>query len=292
MGASSAQPQVRQRLSAAERRAQIIANAREVFIELGVNGARSRDIAQRAGITEAYLYRHFHSKHEIFMLAIDRPIDEMITHLRDETRELAARNDVERADVLLRSHELLLECMVEIAPLVAAALLSDSGRNDQFYTDHLFPRLRNVLALVIPDITGYPLKAFQLDMFVDAMIGIHLTIALEHLLENKPVDVPTVARQVTTMFAVGVGRPDKPAKRGTVKAVKSAATAKAAADPTPGRSPRSARSTGSAPTKAKTTKLGPAKDPAVGPASARSDGRADKPRATARPAAPVRSTKR
>jgi AcrR family transcriptional regulator len=254
MGVSSAQPQVRQRLSAAERRAQIIANAREVFIELGVNGARSRDIAQRAGITEAYLYRHFHSKHEIFMLAIDRPIDEMITHLRDETRELAARNDVERADVLLRSHELLLECMVEIAPLVAAALLSDSGRNDQFYTDHLFPRLRDVLALVIPDITGYPLKAFQLDMFVDAMIGIHLTIGLEHLLENKPVDVPTVARQVTTMFAVGVGRPDKQAKRGTVKAV---ASAKAADDPAPGRSPRSARSTGSA-----------------------------------RPAAPVRSTKR
>jgi TetR/AcrR family transcriptional regulator len=231
MGASSAQPQVRQRLSAAERRAQIIANAREVFIELGVNGARSRDIAQRAGITEAYLYRHFHSKHEIFMLAIDRPIDEMITHLRDETRELAARNDVERADVLLRSHELLLECMVEIAPLVAAALLSDSGRNDQFYTDHLFPRLRNVLALVIPDITGYPLKAFQLDMFVDAMIGIHLTIALEHLLENKPVDVPTVARQVTTMFAVGVGRPGKPARRGTVKALTPAATAKPAAAP-------------------------------------------------------------
>jgi TetR/AcrR family transcriptional regulator len=227
MGASSAQPQVRTRLSAAERRAQIIANAREVFIEQGVNGARSRDIAQRAGITEAYLYRHFHSKDEIFMLAIDRPLDEMITHLRDETRELAARSDVERADVLLRSHELLLECMVEIAPLVAASLLSSHGRNDQFYADHLFPRLRDVLALVIPDITGYPLKAFQLDMFVDAMIGIHLTIALEHLLENKPVDVPTVARQVTTMFAVGVGHADRSAKRGPINAVKPAATAKA-----------------------------------------------------------------
>jgi TetR/AcrR family transcriptional regulator len=202
----AAQPQERKRLSAAERRAKIIADAREVFIEQGVNGARSRDIAQRAGITEAYLYRHFHSKDEIFLLAIDRPLDEMISHLRDETHELASRSDVERADVLLRSHELLLQCMVEIAPLVAAALLSGSSQNDQFYADHLFPRLRNVLALVIPDITGYPLKAFELDLFVDAMIGIHMTIALEHLLENKPVDVPVVARQVTTMFAVGIGR--------------------------------------------------------------------------------------
>jgi TetR/AcrR family transcriptional regulator len=212
----AAQPQVRKRLSAAERRAKIIADAREVFIEQGVNGARSRDIAQRAGITEAYLYRHFHSKDEIFMLAIDRPLDEMITHLRDETRELAARSDVERVDVLLRSHELLLECMVEIAPLIAAALLS-GGSRDQFYADHLFPRLRNVLALVIPDITGYPLKAFELDLFVDAMIGIHMTIALEHLLENKQVDVPTVARQVTTMFAVGLGGTSMRSKKGTAK---------------------------------------------------------------------------
>src|SRR6202011_552978 len=114
----------------------------------------------------------------------------------------------------------MLECMVEIAPLVAARLLSDSRRNDQFCADHLFPRLRNVLALVIPDITGYPLKAFQLDMFVDAMIGIHMTIALEHLLENKPVDVPTVARQVTTMFASGVGHTSTPAKKGTARAAK------------------------------------------------------------------------
>jgi TetR/AcrR family transcriptional regulator len=215
------QPQVRKRLSAADRRAKIIADAREVFIELGVNGARSRDIAERAGITEAYLYRHFHSKDEIFMLAIDRPLDEMISHLRDETRELAARSDVERVDVLLRSHELLLECMVEIAPLIAAALLSGGSRNNQFYSDHLFPRLRNVLALVIPDITGYPLKAFELDMFVDAMIGIHMTIALEHLLENKPVDVPTVART--------------PAKKSPAKAAKRSPGKDPAAAPAGGR---------------------------------------------------------
>jgi TetR/AcrR family transcriptional regulator len=255
---SAEQPQVRKRLSAVERRAKIIADAREVFIEQGVNGARSRDIAERAGITEAYLYRHFHSKDEIFMLAIDRPLDEMISHLRDETRELAARSDVERVDVLLRSHELLLACMVEIAPLVAAALLSGRGRNDQFYADHLFPRLRNVLALVIPDITGYPLKAFELDMFVDAMIGIHMTIALEHLLENKPVDVPTVARQVTTMFAAGLGHTSTPAKKGTARAAKRP----------------------------------PAKDPVAAQAVGRPDGHADKARATAQPAPPARPTKR
>lgn len=195
------------RLPAEQRRAQIISVAREVFVELGMNGARTRDIAERAGITEAYLYRHFHSKDELFQLAIDEPLDELIVRLGEETHDLAQRTDVDRVDVLLHSHELLLECMVSIAPLVAAALLSDQSKGNQFYTGKLIPRLRDVLVLVIPDITGYPLRAVELDLFVDAMIGIHLTIALEHLLENRRVDVASVARQVTKMFAGGFGRP-------------------------------------------------------------------------------------
>jgi TetR/AcrR family transcriptional regulator len=225
-------PPGRKRLSAPERRAQIVAAAREVFVEQGVNGARTREIAERAGITEAYLYRHFHSKDEIFQLAIDEPLDDLIAQLRAETHDLAERSDVDRADVLFRSHELLLDCMVRVAPLVAAALLSVRPNKDQFYTDYLFPRLRDVLALVIPDITGYPLKAFELDMFVDAMIGIHLTIALEHLLENKPVEVPAVAKQVTEMFARGIGHASAgPKARGKAATKKRTATlaAKAAA---------------------------------------------------------------
>jgi hypothetical protein len=93
---------------------------------------------------------------------------------------------------------------------------------------------------VIPDITGYPLKAFELDMFVDAMIGIHMTIALEHLLENKPVDVPTVARQVTTMFAAGLGRSSTPAKKGTARAAKRSPTKDPAAGPAAGHADKTA----------------------------------------------------
>jgi AcrR family transcriptional regulator len=205
----------RKRMTAEKRRAQIVACAREVFVERGVNGTRSRDIAERAGITEAYMYRHFHSKEELFELAIGAPFDALIVRLREETRELAGRPDVDRAQILRRAHELLLECMVEVAPLVAAALLSGSGPSNRFYADLLFPRLRDALLPTIPDITGLPVAAFDADLFVEAMIGIHLTIALEHLLDDTPIDVPAVARQITAMFATGVGRPTakRPARR-------------------------------------------------------------------------------
>jgi len=201
----SVDQQGKKRLRAPERRAQIIAAAREVFIEQGVNGARSRLIAERAGITEAYLYRHFHSKEEIFRESVDAPLADLIEHLREETHELAEREDVTRTEVLLRCHELLLECMVDIAPLIAAALFSDPDPKQQFYADYLFPALRGVLELILPEITGRTVEEFKLDVFVESMMGLHLTIALESLLDNTPVDVQHVAMQITSMFAPGIG---------------------------------------------------------------------------------------
>jgi AcrR family transcriptional regulator len=192
----------RKRLRNSDRRAQIIAAAREVFVEQGLNGSRSRLIAERAGITEAYLYRLFHSKDEIYRLAVEAPLTDLIERLKRETHELAQREDVKRADVLLRFHELLLGCMVEVAPLIAAALLSES----EFYADYLFPNLRDALTSIIPDITGRPLQDFELDLFVEAMIGIHLTLSLEALFDSRPVDVKSAAKQITAMFAPGVPR--------------------------------------------------------------------------------------
>jgi TetR/AcrR family transcriptional regulator len=187
------------RLPARERKAQIVAAAREVFVEQGLQGTRTRDIADRAGITEAYLYRHFHSKDELHTLAIEAPLEELVERLRVDTRELSDRDDVSRADVLLHCHELMLGCMIEIAPLVVGTLARDSPGSHGLYADYLFPNLRDILEMIIPDITGFPVDAFEVDFFVEAMIGVHLTIALQHLLEGEQVDVPYTARQITAM---------------------------------------------------------------------------------------------
>src|SRR2546423_9531132 len=64
----------RKRLTAAARRQMILDAARDVFLESGLNGARLRDIADRVGITEAYLYRHFASKTELYEAAVHEPV--------------------------------------------------------------------------------------------------------------------------------------------------------------------------------------------------------------------------
>jgi len=204
-------------MSAAERREQIIAAARDVFVEQGVTGARSRQIAERAGITEAYLYRHFHSKDELYRLAVDAPLKTMLDQVETEVNRLAEREDVSRTEVLFHCHSLLLGSTVQIAPLLAAAMFSDPEPGREFYLDNLLPTFRTVVESIIPAITGWPLKAFEVDVFAQSLLGVHLGIAFDALLDETSIDVSNVARQVTVMFAqsmlVDRGRTSPKARR-------------------------------------------------------------------------------
>ena len=188
-------------MSAADRREQIIAAAREVFVEQGVNGARSRMIAERAGITEAYLYRHFRSKDEIYRLSVDAPIKAMLDRLESEVHRLAAQDDISRTEVLFHCHSLMLASTIEIAPLLAAAMFSDPAAGRDFYLDFVLPTFRTVVESIIPDISGWPLEAFEVDVFTQALLGTHLGVAFEALLDESVIEVSNVARQITVMFA-------------------------------------------------------------------------------------------
>lgn len=61
----------RKLLHRAERRAQILASAVPVFARHGFRDASLDDIAARAGITRAIVYRHFDSKEELYRAVLD-----------------------------------------------------------------------------------------------------------------------------------------------------------------------------------------------------------------------------
>jgi len=60
------------RLPAHDRRAQILDAAFEVFSEKGFHGARTRDLAKRAGVSEALVFSHFPTKEALIRAIIDR----------------------------------------------------------------------------------------------------------------------------------------------------------------------------------------------------------------------------
>jgi hypothetical protein len=91
------------RLTAAERRSQILDAAREVFMVDGISGARTRRIAEVAGINEALLYQHFSSKEEIFEEAVVKPRREMIANVSGGTSRLPSSTRAERPSGSSRS---------------------------------------------------------------------------------------------------------------------------------------------------------------------------------------------
>src|SRR5437763_1075397 len=71
----------RTRLKGEERRQLILEAARRVFLETGFAGARTRRIAEEAGITEALLYRFFPSKLAIYEAAVLQPLEAFVARL-------------------------------------------------------------------------------------------------------------------------------------------------------------------------------------------------------------------
>ena len=85
---------ISKRMRREERREQILESALTVFIEKGYNGSTTVDIAKEADISEVTLFRHFDSKKQIFMDAIE-PI--LITSLKES---LVASRDLEPMEKL------------------------------------------------------------------------------------------------------------------------------------------------------------------------------------------------
>ena len=59
------------RMPAAERRQALIDTAIKVFSEGSYHGTTTAEIARAAGISEPILYRHFASKRELYLAALD-----------------------------------------------------------------------------------------------------------------------------------------------------------------------------------------------------------------------------
>jgi AcrR family transcriptional regulator len=64
------------RLSAEERRADVLETACQIFAKAGYQGATTAEIARGSGVTEPILYRHFASKRDLYLSCLSAAWDE------------------------------------------------------------------------------------------------------------------------------------------------------------------------------------------------------------------------
>lgn len=100
----------RRRIPANDRRLQIIQLAMPLFARLGFNGTTTRRIAQRAGINEALIFRHFPRKLDLYWAVLEhkcratkgrRELKEQLNVQGDDLKVFAALAE----DVLRRNTE-------------------------------------------------------------------------------------------------------------------------------------------------------------------------------------------
>jgi AcrR family transcriptional regulator len=76
-------PATTPRLTADERRAEILTVAQDLFAERGLYGTSTDEIARRAGISQPYLFRLFGTKKELYIATVERCFQETLEMFQD-----------------------------------------------------------------------------------------------------------------------------------------------------------------------------------------------------------------
>lgn len=184
------------------RRKEIVAAAKQVFIERGLDGARTREIASAAGVTPTVMYRYFPTKDELFAAAVIEPLEDLLEKLYTEhLQDLASAPDAgSRKQVLLHQSRTWLETMDQIAPLLGAALFSNSRNGADFYRQRVLPAIQRLVGSLPATIRGWGGEDVDSEVLAFTIFGAYFTTAIDRYFRDdaRSVDdlVPRLADQI------------------------------------------------------------------------------------------------
>jgi AcrR family transcriptional regulator len=121
MSSSTPSRQPRKRMSAAERREQLLEVGRGAFAEKGYDAVSVEELAQRAGVTKPIIYEHFGGKEGIYAVILDREVNSLLERVADALKAGGARRRVEGAADAFLSY-------IEERPDGFRVLLRDTSR--------------------------------------------------------------------------------------------------------------------------------------------------------------------
>jgi AcrR family transcriptional regulator len=180
---SDGEPPRRRRLTAEARKSSILAAARRAFSETGdMNGTTIKLIAERSGISEGVIYRHFESKDQLFFEAVVEPlkqaVDDLVaaTAMVDQDEPLTPQRQLETMTGLYRQLTATLE---HILPLLGLVLFGDPQVARRFYRENFAVAMDRLAEAwrEVEDRYGFPFESP--DISARAVMGMALILALE-----------------------------------------------------------------------------------------------------------------
>jgi AcrR family transcriptional regulator len=128
-------PPSQKRISGQVRKAKIIRSAASLFAEKGFSGTKTREVAVRAGVSEALIFKHFPSKEDLYaaILAEESPVAGLLPRVRKLAEQ---QKDVEVFSVIAQT-------VVGGAPdshlmrLILFSALENHELSDMFFRNHI-----------------------------------------------------------------------------------------------------------------------------------------------------------
>lgn len=128
-------PSSQKRISGPVRKANIIQSAASLFAKKGFSGTKTREIALRAGVSEALIFKHFPSKEDLYaaILAEESPLPGLLSKVKKLAEQ---QKDVEVFSVIART-------VVGGAPdsdlmrLILFSALENHEMSDMFFHNHI-----------------------------------------------------------------------------------------------------------------------------------------------------------
>ena len=196
----------RTRLSAVERRNQLVQVGRAVFAEKGYEGTSVEEIAERAKISKPIVYEHFGGKEGLYAVIVDREMEFVIAQISEAISTGTPRDRIEGAALAFMRY-------VEERPDGFAVLKRDSPANSGLANllAEVAERVGNVLRSEFKK-AGYDPRAAPL--YAQALIGM-VTFVGQWWEENSKMSAEEAASHISALAWMGLRHlPQQPAKLG------------------------------------------------------------------------------
>ena len=135
------------RPSADATRERILATALELFSELSFDGATTREIARRSGVTQGLLNYHFSSKDELWRAAVDGIFAELNDALDKRAEGLRGVDSLTVAKLLIRDFVDFSARHPQMHRIITQECKTDGPRMDWLVERHVRPRFEQTTAL-------------------------------------------------------------------------------------------------------------------------------------------------
>lgn len=132
--APKAKPASRVRMSAAQRREQLIATGRQLFAERGFDATSIEEVAARAKVSKPVVYEHFGGKEGLYAVVVDREVRALLDRITTALTAGHPRELLEQAALALLGYieedASGFRVLVRESPLMAGTANFSSVMND------------------------------------------------------------------------------------------------------------------------------------------------------------------